>query len=197
VPVLFHRPPPRVLLTLDGQKHFIPMPPVAGPGSELSGIRLAIRAASLTNGLVSYDDSTFQQHLFLITSAQAEAKIPPHGVANNFPRETVVLIASSWVYGAHAATLSYRLRVEQVLDASIRAHTGMKCISRGTFSTDSPMRVFSHTPACQPGACISRGEDRPSPGNIRTRTNACRVTNSVSRESKVTGSFTKPRRHTR
>jgi len=118
--VLIDRPPQIVMLTLNRQKHLIHMPLVAGPrtpATELIRILLTTLAAPLAEGLRRHDHSAFQQQLFHITEAQAEPKIQPHGVADDLCRKPMVLIARGWGYGAHAATLSYGLGVEQVAKA--------------------------------------------------------------------------------
>jgi hypothetical protein len=84
VAFLIDGPPQIVMLPLDRQKYLIKVPLVPRPrpaATELIGVLLATRAAPLTDRLIRHDHSTFQQQLFHITKAEAEAKVQPHGVA--------------------------------------------------------------------------------------------------------------------
>jgi hypothetical protein len=65
----------------------------------------------LHDWLIGHDDSAFKQELFDIAKAQAEPKVQPHGVANDFRGKTMVLIAVGWGCGVHAATLPQTLGV--------------------------------------------------------------------------------------
>jgi hypothetical protein len=120
VAVLIHCPPEIMPLTLDGEKDLVEMPLVTGPrtaATELIGIRLPEFTTPLANSLIGHDDTTFQQELFDVAEAQAKAKVQPYSVADDLHGKTMVLIASGWGYSAHAATVSYRLDVEQVVNA--------------------------------------------------------------------------------
>jgi hypothetical protein len=60
--------------------------------------------APLADGFVRNNDSAFGQKIFNITEAQTEAMINPHGVADDFQRETVSVVTG---WGAlHAMSLS-------------------------------------------------------------------------------------------
>src|SRR2546428_6116735 len=111
------------MFTLDGEKHLIEMPFVTRPGAsapELSGIRLAKFAAPFADSLIGHHHAAFQPQLFDIAKAQAEAKVQPHGVANDLGREAVILIPVGWGWGVHAATLPHSLGVQQVVNAKPR-----------------------------------------------------------------------------
>jgi len=106
-------------LAFDLHKDLIHMPLVTRPWTpttELIGILLTKLTAPLADRLIR-DHAAFQQELFYITEAQAEAKIQPHGVANNFHREAVVLIFRRSRQGIHGATLTHCLGAQQVDDA--------------------------------------------------------------------------------
>ena len=63
VALLIHRPPQILMLALDGQKHFIHLPLVAGPGTattELIRILLPEFATPFANSLVGDDASAFR-----------------------------------------------------------------------------------------------------------------------------------------
>jgi hypothetical protein len=66
------------------------------PPTELVRILLPEFATPRADRLIRYDYTTFQQQLFYISEAEAEAKIQPYGVANDFGRKTVVFVASDW-----------------------------------------------------------------------------------------------------
>jgi hypothetical protein len=108
-----------VTFALDRQKYLIHMPLITRPRTpptELVRVLLTKFATPLADRLIRYDYTTFQQQLFYITEAEAEAKIQPDGVANDFGRKTVVFVASDWGYASHAATVSHRLGVKQVVN---------------------------------------------------------------------------------
>lgn len=62
---------------------------------KLIGILLAELAAPLADGLISDDCATFEQQLFDIAKAEAEAEVQPHGVADDFHRKAVILKSDS------------------------------------------------------------------------------------------------------
>jgi hypothetical protein len=64
VPVLIHRPPQIMALTINGQKDLIEMPPIAwsrAATAQLVGILLAKLPAPFADGFVRYCDATFKQ----------------------------------------------------------------------------------------------------------------------------------------
>jgi hypothetical protein len=86
------------MLAFDGQKHLIEVPFVARARTsppQLVGIWLTKLAAPFTDGLISHHYTSLQQYFFHVTEAQAEPKVQPHGVADNFHREAMVLIWDS------------------------------------------------------------------------------------------------------
>jgi hypothetical protein len=87
--------PQIVTLSFDRQKHFIQVPLVPGPWTatpELVGVLLAKLATPLADRFIRHDDSTFQEQFLDIAETQAEAKVQPHGVANDLDRKPVILI---------------------------------------------------------------------------------------------------------
>jgi hypothetical protein len=86
------------------------MPLVARPrtaATELIGIQLAKLATPFADRLIRYDHATFQQEFFDIAEAEAEAKVQPHGVANNFDRKAMILIFEGSRRDVHSLTTSY------------------------------------------------------------------------------------------
>jgi hypothetical protein len=81
VAVLIHRPPEIVPSAIDGEKHLVQMPLVAGSGTaapEFTGIRLAELAAPLSDGFIGQDDAALGHELFNISVTQAKPKVEPH-----------------------------------------------------------------------------------------------------------------------
>ena len=58
-----------------------------------------------------HDDCAFQQERFDSAIAQAEPKVQPHGMADDFRGKTMGLIAVGWGCGAPAATLPQTLGI--------------------------------------------------------------------------------------
>jgi hypothetical protein len=80
---------------MDGEKHLIQMPLVAGSGTlarELIRIRLAERAAPLPDGFVGHDQPTGEQEFFDIAVAETETEVQPDAMANDLGREAVVFV---------------------------------------------------------------------------------------------------------
>src|SRR5256885_12345500 len=78
VALLIDRPPQIVMFALDRQKYFLQVPLVPRPGAaapELIGIVLSALAAPLAKGFIGHHHAAFQQHLFDIAEAQAEAEV--------------------------------------------------------------------------------------------------------------------------
>ena len=59
---------------------------------ELIGIVLAKFAAPLPYRLIGHHHTMFRQQLFDIAEAEAEAKVQPHRVADDFHRDPVSLL---------------------------------------------------------------------------------------------------------
>ena len=55
----------------------------------------------LTNGFIGDGEATFGEQFFYFTEAEAEAVVQPDGVANNFRRKTMAVVAG--LFGFHAA----------------------------------------------------------------------------------------------
>jgi hypothetical protein len=111
VAVLIDRPPERGTLSCDRQKYLAHVPLISGPrtaATQLSGELLATRATPFADGLRGHDHATCQQEFFDIADAQAEAKVPPHGVTDDLHGTAVILLCRGGGGCAHAAALSYR-----------------------------------------------------------------------------------------
>src|SRR5215467_11748607 len=100
--VLIHRAPQVMALAIDRQEHLIEMPFIARarPASlQLIGIILPKLATPLADGLMGHVDAALEQECLHVAVAQREAIIEPDAMANDFPREAVVLVAfggSGW-----------------------------------------------------------------------------------------------------
>jgi hypothetical protein len=95
--VLIHGTPQIVAFAVDGEKDFIQVPRVAGPGPpmpELIGVLLSKLAAPFTDGLVRHDHAACKQQLFDITVTETESIIEPHAVADNFGGKAIILVAT-------------------------------------------------------------------------------------------------------
>src|SRR5262245_16325790 len=103
------------MVPLAGEHPRVAVPLVTQPrtaATELIRIRLTKLATPPTKRCIGHGHATFQQEFFSIPEAKAEAKVHPHGVADDLGGKTVVLIARAWGCGAHAATVSHRLGVK-------------------------------------------------------------------------------------
>lgn len=98
ITVLIYGTPKILLLAVDSDEEFIQIPgipeatlfllkPSDVVGSEFS--------APSPDGFVRNNDSAFGQKIFNITEAQTEAMIDPHGVTDDFRRETVSVVMGS------------------------------------------------------------------------------------------------------
>src|SRR5262249_41839112 len=93
--VLIDCPPAIVTFAVDGEEDLIQMPLSARPGPsapQLIGIDLPKLPAPIAHRFVRQQNATFGHELFDIAVAQAEAKVQPDTVADNFGRESVTLI---------------------------------------------------------------------------------------------------------
>jgi hypothetical protein len=85
--VLVDRPPEIVPLTTNREKDLIQMPLIISlgtPATQLIGIRLPELLAPLPNHFVRHHDPAGAQKLFDITVAEAEAKVQPDTMADDF-----------------------------------------------------------------------------------------------------------------
>ena len=100
--ILVDSAPEVMALPVDGQKDLIQVPLVTWPGSsvlQLIGVCLSKLEAPLADGLVGHIDAALKQEFLHITVAQREAIREPDAMANDLPREAVVLVAcgvSGW-----------------------------------------------------------------------------------------------------
>jgi hypothetical protein len=102
--VLIHRSPQVMASAVNGEKHLIEMPLIAGPGPptpELIRIGLAELAAPLPDSFVGHSDPTSKQQLFDVPIAEAEAEIQPDAVANDLSREAMVCVWVGWCGSIH------------------------------------------------------------------------------------------------
>ena len=89
-------------LAIDGQKDLIQVPLVTWLGAsvlQLIGVVLPKFQTPLADGLMGHVDATLEQEFLHVAVAQREAIIQPDAMANDLPRESVVLVAcgvSGW-----------------------------------------------------------------------------------------------------
>jgi hypothetical protein len=86
------------MIALDLQKYLIhvPLVPRSRTATELIRLVLAEIATPFANRLIGHCHTTFEQQLFDVAVAEAEAEVQPHGVADDLNRRTMVLRASNW-----------------------------------------------------------------------------------------------------
>ena len=98
VPVLVHRAPEILALTVDRDENFVQKPRIAestlaSPQSpRVIGAELP---APLPNGFVRHDDASLGEEILDIPEAQAVSVIQPDGVADNFRRKAMPKVAGS------------------------------------------------------------------------------------------------------
>ena len=96
VTVLIHCPPEIVLLATDSNKDFVQVPAIAETAltalqrSDIAGTELPTPDS---NRFIRDDDSAFGEKILDISKAQAETMINPDGVADDFWREPMPVIA--------------------------------------------------------------------------------------------------------
>jgi hypothetical protein len=109
VAILIHGTPEILLLAVDSYEDFVQMPSITQAAltpRQLSGI---VRTEVLTpesNRLIRHDDSTFGEKILDIPEAQAETMVSPDGIADDFWRETMTVVARPVVL--HATSVSVR-----------------------------------------------------------------------------------------
>ena len=86
VPVLVHRAPEILALTVDRDEDFVQKPRIAG--STLAALQPpsvigAELSAPLPNGFVRHDDASFGEQVLDIPKAQAVSVVQPHGAADD------------------------------------------------------------------------------------------------------------------
>ena len=103
--VLVHRPPQVMPLTMNGEKHLIPVPLVArprAPVAELIGIGLPKFPTPLTDSFVGHRDAAFEQELFHVAVAESEAIVEPDPMADDFAGKAVVFVTLGICGWGHA-----------------------------------------------------------------------------------------------
>jgi hypothetical protein len=107
VAILIDGPPQILARTVDREEHFVQVPLVAWSGTpppELVSALLAKFPAPLTDGLICDDHSPFEEELFDIAIAEAEAKVESDAVANDFRGKAVVFVWVGWYGGVHGSS---------------------------------------------------------------------------------------------
>ena len=93
--VLIDSAPQILQLAVDRQIDFIEMPAISRArcaGSKAFGIGPAELLRPISNGFVGYRNPALSHDLFDVAIAQAEAKVKPHAVADDFRRESAAVI---------------------------------------------------------------------------------------------------------
>jgi len=112
VSVLIHGTPEILLLAVDSDEEFVQIPDVAEatlfPLQTLYITRSEF-SAPLSDGFERNQDAAFGQQIFDITEAHTETMIDPHGIADDFRRESVSAVAGSG--GLHGLSLSAALPI--------------------------------------------------------------------------------------
>ena len=93
--VLIDGPPERVALLVDREKDLVQVPCVTRSwtaATQLIRKLLAERAAPFPDGFVRHDHPTDEQEFFHIAVAERETVVEPDGVADDLPREAMMLI---------------------------------------------------------------------------------------------------------
>ncbi len=106
IAVLINGTPEILALALDRDKHFVDMPHIAQaalPFFEFSSIVRPKLLTPLPNRFIRDGDPTFGEEFFDFTKAEAEPMVEPDGVADNFRRKAMTLVAGC--VGFHHASL--------------------------------------------------------------------------------------------
>ena len=117
IALLVHRPPQIVAGASDREEHLVQVPLVAGFGASMPesiGIPLTELAAPFADGFVGHHDPTGEQQLFDIAVAQAETKVQPDTVSDNFRRKPVAFIRIGRRERIHVATMPHKRRAGQL-----------------------------------------------------------------------------------
>src|SRR5438552_7159316 len=109
VAVLIHGTPEILLLAVDANEDFVQVPNIAEAALtpfQFSGIVGTELLTPESNRFIRDDDSAFGEKILDISEAQAETMVNPDGIADNFWRETMTVIARPVVL--HGTSLSAR-----------------------------------------------------------------------------------------
>jgi hypothetical protein len=96
VAVLIHRTPEILLLAVDSNEDLVQVPNIAEAALAPLQLSSIVRTELLTpvpNGFIGDDDSAFGEKILDISEAEAETMVHPHGIADDFWRETMTVIA--------------------------------------------------------------------------------------------------------
>ena len=96
IAVLVHGTPQIMSFPLDGHKHFIQMPRITKTTLSLLQFPRIGRPkllAPLANGFIGDSDASFGEEFFHFAETEAEPMVQPDGMADNFGRKTVTLVA--------------------------------------------------------------------------------------------------------
>jgi hypothetical protein len=99
--VLVYSTPQILSFPLNGNKHFVDVPDIAQAALsffKLTRIGRSKLLTPLTNGFIRDGDTTFRESFFNFAEAKAEPMGEPDGVADNFRRKTVTLVAGRWLF---------------------------------------------------------------------------------------------------
>ena len=96
VAVLIHGTPQILLLAVDSNEDFVQMPNIAEAALtplQFSGIARTKLLTPESNRFIRDNDSAFGEKILDISEAQAETMVSPDGIADDFWRKTMTVIA--------------------------------------------------------------------------------------------------------
>jgi hypothetical protein len=109
VAVLIHGTPEILLLAVDSNEDFVQVPNIAEAALtplQFSGIFRTELLTPESNRFIRDDDPAFGEKILDISEAQAETMVSPDGIADDFWRETMTVIARPVVL--HRTSVSVR-----------------------------------------------------------------------------------------
>jgi len=95
IPILINCTPEILPLPLNGNEHFIDVPPVAQPPWPLFELASVVRPkllAPLANCFIGDRDAALGEQLFHFTEAEAEPMLEPNGMADDFGWKAVTMV---------------------------------------------------------------------------------------------------------
>src|ERR1700675_130669 len=109
VAVLIHGTPEILLLAVDSNEDFVQVPNIAQAALtplQFSGLPRTELLTPKSNRFIRDDDPAFGEKILDISEAQAETMVNPDGIADDFWRETMTVIARPVVL--HGTSVSVR-----------------------------------------------------------------------------------------
>src|SRR5262245_49031338 len=104
-----------MILTVDREKHFIPMPLIARTGMSpagIIGIVLPEFPTTILHRFIGQGDATFGHQFFNIPVAQAKADIQPDAAADDLRWKPMTLTQVGEGWSVHTASMTHESRAE-------------------------------------------------------------------------------------